>query len=31
MNIDFKKLYVKMRKFLNPEMNPSQKEKIWKS
>ena len=30
MDIDFKKLYAKMRKFLNPEMNPSEKEKIWK-
>ena len=30
MNIDLKKLYAKMRKILNPEMNPSKKEKIWK-
>ena len=30
MNIDLKKLYAKMRKFLNPEMDPSEKEKIWK-
>ena len=29
MDIDLKKLYAKMRKFLNPEMNPSEKEKIW--
>ena len=27
MDIDLKKLYAKMRKFLNPEMNPSVKEK----
>ena len=30
MNIDLKKLYAKMRKFLNLEINPSEKEKIWK-
>ena len=30
MNIDLKKLYAEMRKILNPEMNPSEKEKIWK-
>ena len=30
MNIDLKKLYAKMRKNFNPEMNPSEKEKIWK-
>ena len=29
MNIDLKK-NAKIRKFLNPEMNPSEKEKIWK-
>ena len=27
MNIDLKKLYTKMRKLLNPEINPSEKEK----
>ena len=30
MDIDLKKLYAKMRKILNPKMNPSEKEKIWK-
>ena len=30
MDIDLKKLYAKMRKFLNPEINPSEKKKIWK-
>ena len=30
MNIDLKKLYAKMRKLLNSEINPSEKEKNMK-